>query len=103
MGQRLVQVRPEPSMLTSPYLLQILLWQLSPERLGQLMRGSTSQHLNVKDLRAMKVRVAPLAIQEQFSKISVQLKAQNQKLQGSVRETENLFNSLLQRAFRGEL
>jgi type I restriction enzyme S subunit len=103
MGQRLVQIRPEQSKITSLYLLQILLWQLSPERIGQLMRGSTSQHLNVKDLRSMKVRVPPISLQEQFSKIAAQLEAQNQKLVSSVQEKEYLFNSLLQRAFRGEL
>jgi hypothetical protein len=47
--------------------------------------------------------VPPISLQEQFSKIAAQLEAQNQKLVSSVQEKEYLFNSLLQRAFRGEL
>jgi type I restriction enzyme, S subunit len=103
MGQRLVQIRPELKTLSSAYLLQILLWQLAPERISQLMRGSTSQHLNVKDLRSMKIPVPPFEIQNEFSKRAIYIESQKAKLETQEREQDTLFSSLLQRAFRGEL
>jgi len=101
--QRLVQVRPEQRRVKPSYLLRLLLWQLAPERIGQLMRGSTSQHLNVKDLRAMPIPVPSLELQEQFSKLAIQTNALQEKMRKSEDEQEKNFNSLLQRAFRGEL
>jgi type I restriction enzyme S subunit len=103
MGQRLVQVRPKYNFLTSEYLLFVLLWELAPERLNKLMRGSTSKHLNVKDLRALKVTIPPLALQNKFKNIIEQILKNQIKLKQSLEESENLFNSLLQRAFKGEL
>ena len=103
MGQRLVQVRPEQRLIKPSYLLRLLLWQLAPERIGKLMRGSTSQHLNVKDLRSMSIPVASLELQEQFSKLARQIDALKEKMIKSESEQEKNFNSLLQRAFRGEL
>ncbi len=103
MGQRLVQVRPNKSTINSPYLLQLLLWQLAPEQLGRLMRGSTSKHLNVKDLRKMPLPLPPLDFQENFRRLTEQIAASKVKQERSESEANNLFNSLLQRAFRGDL
>jgi type I restriction enzyme S subunit len=59
MGQRLVQVRPSAKILSSEYLLRHLLCVLDPVRIGQFMVGSTSQHLNVKELRALRIPLPP--------------------------------------------
>jgi type I restriction enzyme S subunit len=62
MGQRLVQIRPESARLRARFLLQVLLFVLSPTRISQLMVGSTSQHLNVKALKAFRVPLPPLRL-----------------------------------------
>ena len=103
MGQRLVQVRPQTDYITSLYLLRILLWYLAPERLSQLMRGSTSKHLNVKDLRSMKIPVPPIKLQLEFSDLAAQINSLQEKMIDFSEEKDNNFNSLLQKAFRGEL
>ena len=53
MGQRLVQVRSKDKIVHPEYLLHLLLWSLSPSRINRFLVGSTSQHLNVGDLRTM--------------------------------------------------
>jgi type I restriction enzyme S subunit len=103
MGQRLVQVRPSPSFLTSEFLLRHLLFVLSPKRIGQLMVGSTSQHLNVKELKALLIPLPPVALQLEFSRISATLERLKETTKNSLSELDSLFASLQHRAFQGEL
>ncbi len=103
MGQRLVQVRPTRSLLSSEFLLRHLLFVLSPKRIGQLMVGSTSQHLNVKELKLLKIPLPPLSIQLEFSRISAALAYLKMAEGDSLTELNTLFASLQHRAFRGEL
>ena len=65
MGQRLVQLKLDSRHLTPEYLLAQLLYLLKPERISHAMAGSTSKHINVKDLRELKINCPP--IQEQFA------------------------------------
>lgn len=57
--ERLVQVKPDATALRSEVLLYQLLYSLAPDRISRLMAGSTSKHLNVKDLRQLPVIVPP--------------------------------------------
>lgn len=103
MGQRLVQVRGDKSKVTGEYLLRYLLHVLAPSRIGNLMVGSTSHHLNVKELRALTISLPPIPLQQTFSEriksIEI-LRAANGK---ALLQQEALFASLQQRAFQGEL
>ncbi|MDO9115560.1 MAG: restriction endonuclease subunit S [Polaromonas sp.] len=103
MGQRLVQVRPVPSTLVPEYLLRHLLYVLSPSRISQLMVGSTSQHLNVKELRALRIPTPPLALQQIFATRIQSIEALKATHRAALAELDALFASLQQRAFSGEL
>lgn len=103
MGQRLVQVRPDPARVLPDYLLRHLLYVLSPSRIGQFMVGSTSQHLNVKELRALPVPVAPLTVQESFAKAMSTVQALTDMHNSALAESDALFASLQHRAFAGQL
>lgn len=93
MGQRLVQVRPIREVVDSSFLLRVLIWQLAPTRITQLMRGSTSQHLNVKDLRAMMVPLPPIAEQRRIAAILDRADAIRRKRQQAIALTEELLRS----------
>ncbi|MCW6037511.1 restriction endonuclease subunit S [Spirulina subsalsa FACHB-351] len=64
---------------------------------------SAQKNINLAILRDLKIIVPPVEKQEHFSKIIENLRKQSEKLEAHLKESENLFNSLLQRAFRGEL
>ena len=66
MGQRLVQLKLDTSRLMPEYLLAQLLYLLKPERISHAMTGSTSKHINVKDLRELKVHCPPIEEQLDF-------------------------------------
>jgi type I restriction enzyme S subunit len=103
MGQRLVQLRPNLDLVRSEYLLAYLLRALRPERIQQLMVGSTAQHLNVRDLRGLPVPVAPMDLQREFVSRTHRIGTQRVAARSAAGESERLFASLQSRAFIGEL
>jgi type I restriction enzyme S subunit len=103
LGQRLVQLTPNTEIILSEFLLQVLLYDLDPIRITRLMVGSTSKHINVKDLRNLKIFIPPLELQEKWTVFSNKLRQQKQVLKKQLAQQENLFQSLQQRAFNGEL
>lgn len=103
MGQRLVQVSPAPATLVPEYLLQHLLYALAPSKISQLMVGSTSQHLNVKELRALRVPTPPLPLQQTFATRIQAIEALKAQHRAALAEADALFASLQQRAFAGGL
>jgi type I restriction enzyme S subunit len=103
MGQRLVQIRPSSDLVNVSYLLLYLLRVLNPTRLAQAMVGSTSQHLNVRELKALLIPVPPLDLQRDFARRLRQLQNVSSANGESLAEFDALFTSLQHRAFRGEL
>lgn len=103
MGQRLVQVRTFSQILNSEYLLRHLLCVLDPVRIGQFMVGSTSQHLNVKELRALKIPLPPNKLQCEFARRMAAVEKLKASHRSSLAKLDALFASLQHRAFRGEL
>ena len=103
MGQRLVQLRVNDSQLAPRFLLNLLLHSLAPERLGRLMAGSTSKHLNVKELRKLPVLLPPFAIQRRFATIAESVECQKARQRAHLTELDTVFASLQSRAFREDL
>lgn len=103
MGQRLVQVRFDPQLVDARFGLEYLLRELAPERISKSMVGSTSQHLNVKDLRALPIPLINLEDQRRFARVESSI-AKRMLVQGRALASEDaLIASLQYRAFRGEL
>ena len=102
MGQRLVQLRVNDSQLDPRFLLNLLLHDLAPERLSRLIAGSTSKHLNVKELRKLPVLLPPLDLQHRFAAIVQSVEHQKASQRAHQAELDTLFASLQSRAFRGD-
>ncbi len=86
---------------SSVYLWSLLM--LSYERLRELGRGGNQPNLNLNIVKSFDVLLPPLDLQDKFAQLFTKLNSQKKKLNEAVGEHDNLFNSLLQRAFRGEL
>jgi type I restriction enzyme S subunit len=68
-----------------------------------LAKGATLIQINLSDLRILELIKPPITLQNQFSERIQLIEAQKQQAQASLQKAEDLFNSLLQRAFKGEL
>ena len=65
--------------------------------------GSGQKNLLLKDIRALMIPLPPLDLQNQFASIVEKVEAEKTKLEASLKEMEDNFNSIMQRAFKGEL
>lgn len=68
-----------------------------------LTRRAGQQHLNIKQIQGLLIMYPPIDLQNYFSDIVEKTEQQKDLLQNSLTELENNFNSLMQRAFKGEL
>ncbi|TCP70486.1 restriction endonuclease subunit S [Baia soyae] len=73
------------------------------DSIKRLNSGATREALNYSQIKKFEIPFPPIEVQNQFANIIQQIEAQKSLLQKSLTELENNFQSLMQRAFRGEL
>ena len=88
-------------MINAQYLYQILV--LSESRLNQLGRGATFKEISKSIVEEFELPVPNLILQNQFAERVAQIEKQKQQAEASLVKAEELFSSLLQRAFKGDL
>ena len=69
------------------------------------LKKMKAKHLNINILRPIKrfPYIPPIELQNKFADIVKQTELLKSQYQESEKELNNLFNSLMQRAFKGEL
>jgi type I restriction enzyme S subunit len=65
--------------------------------------GGAQQFLSLSNIKSIMILNPPLELQNQFAERVVVIEEQKAIAQKSLEKSENLFNSLLQKAFKGEL
>jgi type I restriction enzyme S subunit len=65
--------------------------------------GSTIKNVSLKSMRNFPILFPPIQLQNQFAERVQVIENQKQQAQESLQKSEDLFNSLLQKAFKGEL
>lgn len=65
--------------------------------------GAVMQAITKKQLTDLEIIIPPISLQNQFAKRVEAIEAQKALAQQSLEKSEELFNSLLQKAFKGEL
>ncbi|MDC0560469.1 restriction endonuclease subunit S [Bacteroidia bacterium] len=71
--------------------------------LSNYVTGSAQPKLNRKNMDQIKIFCPPIELQNQFADSVKAIEAQKAQAQESLAKAEDLFNSLLQKAFKGEL
>lgn len=92
--------------LLSPKFLSTLLTTNSMKK--QLLNigiagGAVMEAITKEQLENQNIILPPIEVQNRFANILKNLNEQNQKSSNSQKESDSLFNSLLQKAFNGEL
>lgn len=103
LGQRTMLFRPDYKKCTSNFLWAMAISDFVYKQAKNNNSGSTVGHVNVKDIRKFKVLFPPLDIQIQFSNIVDKIDILKAQYKSSLAELENLYDSLSQKAFNGEL
>ncbi len=99
----LALLKVKSSLITSEYLVS---WLNNPNAKASIltkMAGGAIKRLTLTKINALPILVPPLELQTQFAKIVEKIEALKIQYQQSLQELENLYGSLSQKAFKGEL
>jgi type I restriction enzyme S subunit len=99
----LIRLRLNNNLLLPMYF--VLLMTYFKEKIGRLQTGSDGafSHMNTGVLNDLKFPYPPIELQNQFAERVQAIEQQKSIAQRSLEKSEALFNSLLQKAFKGEL
>jgi type I restriction enzyme S subunit len=103
LGQRTMLFRPDYKKTNSIFLWAMVRSEFVYRQAKKKNSGSTVGHVNVKDIKQFRVYNPPIELQNQFAQIIEKTEAIKTQYQQSLQELENLYGSLSQKAFKGEL
>lgn len=95
--------RPNPQMVRGEYLVSLLWFFAKNGGLKDHITSATIAHLTGEKLKAMRIPIPPVELQDEFVVRISKMQELGGKAQTSLRGIEELFASLQHRAFRGEL
>lgn len=77
--------------------------QIGKEFYKRQQRGVRQKNLNLSMIKELEIIMPPIELQNQFADFVKQVDKLKFKMESSLKELENNFNSLMQKAFNGEL
>jgi len=101
--ESIITIQPNPVKLVNHYLNFLLKNTNFQIKMLGGKTGGTVGHLNLLMFREITLPLPPLELQTQFAQIVEKTEALKSQYQQSLQELENLYGSLSQKAFRGEL
>ena len=97
------RVRVNNGVLIVEYLQSYFYWMSKLGALSSSASEVTFSHLTAEKLKKLKIPIPPIELQNQYAERIKSIETQKQLALASLEKSEALFNSLLQRAFKGEL
>ncbi len=93
----------ENSLITNIFVRTLLESHYFEYVISQNKRGGTQKFISLGDIRKLKVIVPPVKLQNQFANFIKQVDKLKFEMEKSLKELEDNLNSLMQKAFNGEL
>ncbi|MBP9847873.1 MAG: restriction endonuclease subunit S [Flavobacterium sp.] len=100
---RLMKLTPNKDIIRPDYLKFLLQSEFVGRQLKSQSRGGTMDIINVGIIRKVVIPLPKIDLQNQFANRVAVIEEQKAIAQKSLEKSEELFNSLLQKAFKGEL
>jgi type I restriction enzyme S subunit len=99
----LIRLKLDPDKLLPTYFVSLM--NYAGGRVGRLKTGEDGAftHMNTGILRKLMIPIPPITFQHKYLEVFGKINCLKQLTQQSLQKSEELFHSLLQRAFRGEL
>jgi type I restriction enzyme, S subunit len=85
------------------YVYYFLSSDFGKRQIKSKLNGATTKSITKSAVKDLPLLAPPNKIQLQFSESVKLIESQKEKVEVGLKESENLFNSLLQKAFKGEL
>ncbi len=100
-NQHLAILRPQG--VNAEYLSAFLASEGGQFQINRRNKGGVKAGLNFDDIRSVEVLLPPVAAQEKFATAKRRIRATNAEIERALMLDDNLYNSLVARAFSGEL
>lgn len=91
----------DPKLINIVYAYSII--QLGRDHYRRLQRGARQKNLNLSMVKGIKILYPSIHLQNQFAEKIALIEQQKELAKQELKESEDLFNCLLQKAFKGEL
>ena len=96
-------LKPKHSKINFRFLFEILKTDSFKREVDKKVKGAAQKTLNLIELKNFEIPVPPLSLQNQFAERVQMIETQKEQAQEALAKSEDLFQGLLQRAFKGEL
>lgn len=96
-------IRPNNNLINLTYLCSFLDSKFCLRQATENIRGIGVPDLGMDRIKSFIIPYPPISLQQHFAEIVNKTEALKEKQKQSEQELENLFQSLMQRAFKGEL
>lgn len=103
LAQRILLMRPRADLLDSRYFMTVLKLPLVWKQIEERANSTTVRGIRQAELRKVQIPVPPLPLQKKFAKRVTEIRELEAKQAASRVRLDALFQSMLHRAFRGEL
>lgn len=100
---RLIRIRLNQNKLRSQFFVAMFRNQAFSRKMEVMSHGGTMGVLNGTQLKETEIIIPPLPLQEKFAAIVQKFECVRRQQREATRQAEHLFQTLLHRAFRGEL
>lgn len=97
-----LDIRDE-NILSKLYLTYALKVPEIKKRLTGISRGVRQANISNKDIQNLELPIPPIELQNKFAEFVTKTDSIRSKMEASLSELEDNFNSLMQKAFKGEL
>lgn len=101
--RHIAYIKPNHNIINVEYLFGSLKSNYLKNQIDRKVRGVAQKTLNLGDLKSLEIPFPPITIQKKFGTITQTIQKQKQQAKLLMEQSETLFQSLLQRAFKGEL
>jgi type I restriction enzyme S subunit len=102
-NQHIARIRLKDNTFNPTYLLCALNTESFSRYYGGITRGVTHPHLSLEQIRMTLLPIPPIELQREFAGFVSRLYRVSTTQETGTKEVTNLFNSLMHRAFSGEL
>ena len=96
-------IKPNHSKINYHFLFHFLKSDSIKREIDKKVKGAAQKTYNLIELKNLRIISPPINFQNQFAERVAVIEAQKQQAQLALAKSEELFASLLQRAFKGEL
>ncbi|MDO1450348.1 restriction endonuclease subunit S [Rhodocytophaga aerolata] len=100
---RLMKITLNTNLVLPVFLKKLLQSQGVRNQIENVSRGGTMDIVNVGIMKNIEIPLPPIELQKNFVQTLKNIESQKTKAEQSLKKSEDLFNTLLQKAFRGEL